>query len=277
MEYLVTNEGIVINSKEEFNPQHILECGQVFSYTKKENYIVFPEDKLAEIIETETGYKILTNNPKYFVNYFDLNCDYKAIKDSLLKNPIMSNAINFGSGIRILKQDLFEMVISFIVSANNNIKRIQLILGRLRNALGKGDGEIKAFPSINAMREKDEYFYKSIGAGYRAKYLAKVVHQFNLSDLEEWKKLDTLSLRKRLLSLIGIGPKVADCILLFGYGRGDVFPVDTWIQQMYNKYFSPLENRNKIRDNLVEMFGELAGYAQQYLFYYQRSFKEIKN
>ena len=251
MEYLVTNEGIVINSKEEFNPQHILECGQVFSYTKKENYIVFPEDKLAEIIETETGYKILTNNPKYFVNYFDLNCDYKAIKDSLLKNPIMSNAINFGSGIRILKQDLFEMVISFIVSANNNIKRIQLILGRLRNALGKGDGEIKAFPSINAMREKDEYFYKSIGAGYRAKYLAKVVHQFELSDLEEWKKLDTLSLRKRLLSLIGIGPKVADCILLFGYGRGDVFPVDTWIQQMYNKYFSPLENRNKIRDNNI--------------------------
>ncbi len=274
MEYLVTNEGIVINSKEEFNPQHILECGQVFSYTKKENYIVFPEDKLAEIIETETGYKILTNNPKYFVNYFDLDCDYKKIKDSLLKNPIMSNAINFGSGIRILKQDLFEMVISFIVSANNNIKRIQLILGRLRNALGKGDGEIKAFPSINAMREKDEDFYKSLGAGYRAKYLAKVVHQFNLSDLEEWKKLDTLSLRKRLLSLIGIGPKVADCILLFGYGRGDVFPVDTWIQQMYNKYFSPLENRNKIRDNLVEMFGELAGYAQQYLFYYQRSFKK---
>ena len=274
MEYLVTNEGIVINSKEEFNPQHILECGQVFSYTKKENYIVFPEDKLAEIIETETGYKILTNNPKYFVNYFDLDCDYKKIKDSLLKNPIMSNAINFGSGIRILKQDLFEMVISFIVSANNNIKRIQLILGRLRNALGKGDGEIKASPSINAMREKDEDFYKSLGAGYRAKYLAKVVHQFNLSDLEEWKKLDTLSLRKRLLSLIGIGPKVADCILLFGYGRGDVFPVDTWIQQMYNKYFSPLENRNKIRDNLVEMFGELAGYAQQYLFYYQRSFKK---
>ncbi len=90
---------------------------------------------------------------------------------------------------------------------------------------------------------------------------------------ENWRSLSTDNLRKNLLSLYGVGPKVADCILLFGYGRGDVFPVDTWIHQMFNTFYPPLENREQIRNKLVNQFGELSGYAQQYLFYYQRSNK----
>lgn len=97
-----------------------------------------------------------------------------------------------------------------------------------------------------------------------------VVRQVDEKMLEEWKSLPTNELRKKLISLSGVGPKVADCVLLFGYGKGDVFPVDTWIQKMYNKFYDNLENREKIRNNLTAQFGNLSGYAQQYLFYFVR-------
>lgn len=111
----------------------------------------------------------------------------------------------------------------------------------------------------------------AVGLGYRAPQLYKALRQVDEATLAEWQNLDSVSLRAKLISLSGIGPKVADCILLFGYGRGDVFPVDTWMNKMYNLYFEPLSDRKKIAQNLVDMFGDLAGYAQQYLFYYQRS------
>ena len=113
-------------------------------------------------------------------------------------------------------------------------------------------------------------FFKDIGAGYRASYLYKVVRQVNEKTLESWRELPTKELRNKLIALSGVGPKVADCVLLFGYGKKDVFPVDTWINQMYNKFYKPLDNREKIRENLVNEFGELSGYAQQYLFFSMR-------
>lgn len=274
MKYVIEKNAIKILSKEDFNPQHILECGQVFSYSLEEgNFVVFPQDQFAQIIENEIGYDILTNNPRFFEEYFDLNKDYSQIKGHLSNFEILTKPIEFGHGIRILKQNLFEMLISFIVSANNNIKRIKLILGRLREKLGEKTENGYAFPSLLKMREQGEEFYKEIGAGYRAAYLAKVVWQIDEATLESWQQLPSVELRKKLLSLMGVGPKVADCIMLFGYGRGDVFPVDTWIHKMYNTYYPALENREQIRKNLVEEFGELSGYAQQYLFFFQRSNK----
>ncbi len=272
MKYTLEKERIIIEGKDDFNPQHILECGQVFSYSNVGNvYKVFPADKYAEIIETQSGYELVTRDIKFFENYFDLKTDYNYIKRRLSQFKILEKPLQFGYGIRILKQDLFEMLISFIISANNNIKRIQLILNRMREKLGVLKNQIKAFPSYEILSQQSVEFFKEIGAGYRAPYLERVLKQITPYQLEEWNKLDTVSLRKNLLSLYGVGPKVADCILLFGYGRGDVFPVDTWIHQMYNSYYPTLENRNQIRDNLVKEFGGLAGYAQQYLFYYQRS------
>lgn len=272
MKYILEKDKIRIESKEDFNPEHILECGQVFSYSKDgDNFIIFPENQFAKIVEEKDGYTIFTSNPLYFEKYFDLRVDYSHIKEKLSVFNILKNPIEFGKGIRILKQNLFEVVISFIVSANNNIKRIKLILSRLREKLGEKTEFGYAFPSLERMREKDESFYKSIGAGYRASYLSKVVWQIDNNTLDEWGNLPTDQLRKKLLTLCGVGPKVADCILLFGYGRGDVFPVDTWIAKMYNIYYQPLDNREKIRTNLVEEFGQLSGYAQQYIFYFQRS------
>lgn len=272
LRYSLEKDKIVLHSREDFNPQHILECGQVFSFSKDgQMYKVFPLDKYAEIVETENGYEIRTKDIEFFVDYFDLKTDYSLLKEKLARFNILKKPLEFGSGIRILKQDLFETVISFIISANNNIKRIQLILGRIRERLGEKVEQVYAFPSYEKLKAQSEEFFKEVGAGYRASYLYKVLRQITPETLKLWENLDTATLRKQLLSLQGVGPKVADCILLFGYGRGDVFPVDTWIAQMYNQYYSPLENREKIRDALVSEFGQLSGYAQQYLFYYQRS------
>ena len=272
LRYSLEKDKIVLHSREDFNPQHILECGQVFSFSKDgQVYKVFPLDKYAEIVETENGYEIRTKDIDFFVDYFDLKTDYSLLKEKLARFNILKKPLEFGSGIRILKQDLFETVISFIISANNNIKRIQLILGRIRERLGEKVGQVYAFPSYEKLKAQSEEFFKEVGAGYRASYLYKVLRQITPETLKLWENLDTATLRKQLLSLQGVGPKVADCILLFGYGRGDVFPVDTWVGQMYNQYYSPLENREKIRDALVSEFGQLSGYAQQYLFYYQRS------
>ena len=264
---------IKILDSSSFNIEHILECGQVFCFRKvNEHYEVFPEDKYAEIYNEDGQYLIKTQTPEFFVKWFDLDRDYEKIKQGLIKFPIMKNPIDFGYGIRILNQNLFETLISFIISANNNIKRIKGILLKLREALGDKNSTGYSFPSREKMLDKDESFYKSLGMGYRASYIVKVLKQVDEKTLEEWSELETCALRNRLIALAGVGPKVADCILLFGYHKGDVFPVDTWIEQMYNKNFIPLKNRNIIRENLTEMFGSLSGYAQQYLFYYQRSF-----
>ncbi len=183
----------------------------------------------------------------------------------------MKKAIEFVYGIRILKNDVFETVISFIISANNNIKRIQNTLFKMREMLGEKKGEYHAFPTFEKLKKQNADFFKSIGCGYRAEYLVKVLTQTNPDQLEKWKDLPTEILKQNLLQLAGVGPKVADCILLFGYSKQDVFPVDTWIEKVHNEYFGEECNRLKIRKNLVERFGDLSGYAQQYLFYFQRS------
>lgn len=276
MNYVIGKDYIEIFGKEDFDIKEILECGQVFSYKfMGDCYLVYSADKKAKVTETSLGYIIKTNHPNYFENYFDLKTDYGKIKETLSKFPILKKPIDFGKGIRILKQNLFETLISFIVSANNNIKRIQMILERLREKLGSKVGDFYAFPTREQLKSASVEFFKEIGAGYRADYLYKVVRQIDDNTLNDWQKLDTKDLRNKLISLSGVGPKVADCVLLFGYGRQDVFPVDTWIEQMYVKFYCSnsqiVPNREKIRENLVKEFGNLSGYAQQYLFYSMRS------
>lgn len=123
------------------------------------------------------------------------------------------------------------------------------------------------------MAKITEQNFRELGAGYRSPQLFKLIKQLQNADFYDWKDLKTEVLRNKLIALSGIGPKVADCILLFGYGKTDVFPVDTWIEKVYNQYYGASKNRVLIRSKLTEKFKTLSGYAQQYLFYYQRSFK----
>lgn len=276
MKYLVEKDKIVIDSKEDFCPQHILECGQIFSYVKDdEDYIVYSKDKKAIIKENQNGIEIYTNDIDYFVNFFDLNNNYASIKEDLIKkHSFLQKAIDFGSGIRILNQDIFETIISFIVSANNNIKRIQKILFEIRQNFGTNMGNYFAFPTINQLKRASIDDFRKLGAGYRAEYLYKAVRQLENEDFLTWTNLSTNELNKKLLSIMGVGQKVADCIMLFAFSRRDVFPVDTWIEKVYCSYFKQENNRSIIRQNLLATFKESSGYAQQYLFYSQRSEKD---
>lgn len=273
MEYKIEKDRIIIIGKEDFCPKHILECGQIFSYVKESNnYIVYSKDNVAKIIETNIGFDILTNSPEYFENFFDLETNYSKIKNELInKHKFLENIISFGYGIRILNQDIFETIISFIVSANNNIKRIQKILFEFRKNYGTNMGTYYAFPTIQQLKKATEEDFKQMGAGYRATYLYKVIRQLELENYESWNELPVEKLNEKLLSLMGVGQKVSDCIMLFSYGKKRVFPVDTWIEKVYCKYFKQEDNRIKIRQHLLETFDGLSGYAQQYLFYSQRS------
>lgn len=273
MIYTLDNNKIIITNKKDFNIKHILECGQIFSYKKiNENcYEVYSANKKCKIVKSSNGYVIESLNIKYFVDFFDLNTNYAEIKKLLLKqHPFMKKIIKYGEGIRILKQDIFETIISFIISANNNIKRIQKILFALREKFGTNMGLYNAFPTIDQLENVSIETFQSLGLGYRSKYVFNAVKQLKNVNLEQLKSLTTQELNSFLLSIMGIGQKVADCIMLFAFSKQDVFPVDTWIEKVYCCYFEKQTNRKIIREALLKEFGDYSGYAQQYLFYSQR-------
>ncbi|MDE7455051.1 MAG: 8-oxoguanine DNA glycosylase [Clostridia bacterium] len=259
-----------------FNIEDTLECGQIFRYKALEDgsYGVYSQDKYAQLNYNSLGeVQVRTTDPDYFWRFFDLDTDYGAkVKRISALSPIMQQATACGKGIRILNQDLTEMIFSFIISANNNIKRIQLIIERLCNKLGSDTEFGKAFPSVESMANSPVELYTQIGAGYRDKYLHATANKLLNYDLSVIKTMTSENARKELLTFMGVGPKVADCILLFGLHRGDVFPVDTWIKKVYHQHFEQGHKDADICKYFCQLFGEDAGLCQQYLFYFQRKY-----
>ncbi len=272
MIYELKNNIIKVYDKTQFNPEHILECGQVFRYGKDKdnNYFVISKDNKATIIEKESHYEIISNNADYFVNYFDLNTNYNQIKDKLKQNKILSPMIDYGYGIRILKADPLEMIYSFTISQNNNIKRIKQIIERLCE-IGSNNLDFKNFPTKEELFNQSIEFYESLGAGYRAKFLKELSVSLKDTNLENIKNLSTDEIYNFLINLKGIGPKVASCILLFGFGKTEKFPVDTWIEQVYYNHFSKEKRtRPQIQEYFESEFDKYSGIAQQYLFFFER-------
>ncbi|MCH5156751.1 MAG: hypothetical protein J1G02_02610 [Clostridiales bacterium] len=264
---------------EYFNVRDTLECGQIFRYKHLdgESYAVYSQDKYAELETVGDKVVVRTADKDYFWRFFDLDTDYaEKVKRISAISPLMEEAASFGKGIRILNQDLTEMIFSFIISANNNIKRIQLIIDRLCTALGKHTDYGYAFPTVEDMAAQTVEFYSRLGAGYRDKYLLETARMLLSYDLDVLKGLDSGAARKELLKFLGVGPKVADCILLFGLKRFDVFPVDTWLKKVYHNYFEQGHKDNEISGYFCELFGCDAGLCQQYLFYFQRKYRQIK-
>jgi len=263
--------------KQYFNIRDTLECGQIFRYKVLQNggYCVYSLDKYAELFYDGNDVAVKTADKEYFWHFFDLDTDYaaKVSKISAI-SPLMKEASDFGKGIRILNQDLTEMIFSFIISANNNIKRIQLIIERLCNELGEDTPYGKAFPSVSALASAPVDLFTKLGAGYRDKYLSVTAKKLLNYDLSSLAALDSVSARRELLTFMGVGPKVADCILLFGMRRGDVFPVDTWIKKVYHNYFEQGHKDSEISSYFCNLFGGDAGLCQQYLFYFQRKYRQ---
>lgn len=247
-----------------------LDCGQVFRYAKiGDEYRVVAQNHIAYIKEVEDAYEVRCDDREFFENYFDFDTDYAQIQSEVADGAFVSEAVEFGRGIHILRQNPVEAIFSFIISQNNHIPRIKGIIERICDSLGEDMGEYHAFPSVEKLASAGVDFYKSIGAGYRAEYLDRVANSLLEEDVEGWRTLSTEDLRAKLLSLHGVGRKVADCALLFGFQRFDVFPVDTWIKKIYECEFEGV-TPEKMSVLLVEKYGKYAGYVQQWVFYYKR-------
>ena len=216
-------------------------------------------------------------------NYFDLNRNYSEIKEKLSKiDENVKLSIKYGEGIRILNQDLWEMIISFIISANNNIPRIKGIIERLSQKYGKEidwNGEkYYTFPTPEELKKAEVQDFRELGTGFRDIRLYETTRTVleNKVVLKDLYNVDTLKAREELLTLSGVGPKVADCILLFSdLKRFDVFPIDVWVRRVMNDLYIKNEDETKVSKKEIEKlakekYGDLEGIAQQYLFYWRR-------
>ena len=266
-------EKIIVYNKN-FNIKEILECGQVFSYSKisDNSYRVISCDKVAIVTLYKDRTEIETKFIDYFYNYFDLNTDYEKIKREIIKKDADFEKY-IVEDLNILKQDPYQTIISFIVSANNNIKRITKILNNISLKYGTflKEHNCYSFPSLEQLTYATVEDFKLLGCGYRAKYLTETIKKLNTKEfsIEHLKELESDELKKQLLKLDGVGPKVADCILFFGFSKTNFFPVDTWIRKAY---LLKISNKNisdsKISKYYVNKFGNYSGYAQQYLYNY---------
>lgn len=275
MDFVKLKDRIVIEDLSQFNVQQILDCGQIFRYNITDNIAeVISKDKYAKIISYDKYVEIFSNDLDYFENFFDLNNDYNKIKNVLSKDEFLARCVQYGYGIRILNQDLFEMIVSFIISANNNIKRIKNSLNHLSEKFGDNKGSFYAFPTLQQLKKATVQDYIDAGLGYRAEYMYDTINKLTDKDLTEFKYKSKEERLKFLLNLKGVGEKVAYCILLFALHETSVFPVDTWINKVYNDLTKTTStNRKAISKDLINRYKDLSGYAQQYFFYYYRSKK----
>lgn len=257
-----------------FDIGQTLNCGQVFRFVENDGkYTLFALGHRAEIEDKKDRYSIDCDDREFFEKYFDFDTNYELIQSELDDKGLLSSAMQFGRGIHILRQDAVETVFSFLISQNNHIPRIKGIIERLCEGLGKDMGGYHAFPTVEALAGAGEEYFASIGAGYRAAYLDRTARALaDVKSVDVLRSLDTPLLRTELMSLHGVGRKVADCILLFGFNRFDVFPVDTWIKKVFEEEY-PKVAADKLSVLLVEKYGKYAGFAQQWLFYYKREKK----
>ena len=283
-----------INNLKSFNLKDIFECGQCFRWNEEDDgsYTGIFLNNIINVKEVKDKNQnkiifsgICDGNIKEICNkYFDLDRDYEYIKSKLSKvDKYLKESISYAEGIRILNQDLWEMIISFIISANNNIPRIKKIIENMSKKYGK---EIKfrgksyyTFPEVEELSKASLEELRSLGLGFRDKYIFETIKKIKNGeiDLEKLKaEKDTKKVREKLLTLSGVGPKVADCILLFStLKRFDVFPIDVWVRRVMNDLYIHNKDENKVNKKEIEKlakekFGDLEGIAQQYLFYWRR-------
>lgn len=263
---------LIITNSQDFNVIQTLNCGQIFRFViDGDTAVVYSKDKYAKLLWNSNTIQILTEDVDYFYKFFDLDRDYSQIKDVLRKDEFLKSAVDYGSGIRIINNDAYEIIISFIISANNNIKRIKNSIEYLCSHYGKNMGMYYAFPTLEELKKVSIQDYRNAGLGYRAEQMFDTVQTLTDEDIESLKKKNKDEQFKFLLSLKGVGEKVANCIMLFGLGVKDVFPVDTWINKVYNNLTNTnTTDRKKITKELTDRYKDLSGFAQQYFFYYYR-------
>lgn len=250
----------------DFNLKHTIESGQFFSFTK-----------------TNGGYSVITQNNSFFVKqednklifdcskrfakfFFGVDEDYTKIKKKITKDKHVKNLVDKYHGLRLMKQDPWQCIVSFICSSASNVPKIMKNVSLLTKEFGEKIGENYLFPKPGTLNDLKKI--KNCSVGFRAKYLFetnKVVDDEWIKDLQ---KMDYSDAKQKLMELPGVGEKIADCVCLFSLGHYGAFPIDVWIKRVVEQtYFGRQTSNNEILNFAKEKFGEYAGYAQQYLYH----------
>ena len=282
------DNSVILEEIENFDARAIFTCGQAFRWYEESDgsFTTVHLGRVLNVLNEKDKVIFKGTNLEEFneiwMDYFDLNTDYKEIRKVLSNNEILPKAMEYGEGIRILNQNHFEMLISFIISANNMIPRIKKSIEVISMRYGRficedENRKYYSFPTVEELSKATiEDLREFAKVGFRDKRIFDTVNMIlnEKIDLDSFENLETDTLREELLKFSGVGNKVADCIMLFSYKRGEVFPVDVWIKRVMEELFIKKETPvKKISKEADRIFGKYAGYAQQYLFYYGREEK----
>lgn len=278
---------LILEGQSDFALADIFDCGQCFRWEREGENSYFGIAGGHALLLEKDGERLIFHATErslfesFWYGYFDLERDYSALKSELAKDSILAEAIGYGGGIRILKQEAFETLISFIISASNNIPRIKGIISRLCENFGEKGSylgrEYYSFPTAERLASLSLEELGVIRAGFRDKYIlaaAKAVADGSF-DLNSLYGLTAEDAKTELLKLYGVGNKVADCILLFGLAKTDSFPVDVWIKRiMEHCYFDGTDQKKQVISEYARThFSPYGGFAQQYLFFWARENK----
>lgn len=269
----------------DFDLEQTLECGQCFNFEKYDDhdYIVVACGRMLHVVQD--GDELIFDGAtkedidKVWIPYFDLKRDYAEIRRKLVEaDPRLEDVTEKYSGIRILDQEFPETLISFIISQNKNIPQIKKIVRAICDEYGKECGchegkTYHAFPDMDRLKNMTEQDFRDLKTGFRAPYIMNAINALLSGKLQEneLRKMSFEDARAQLTQIKGVGDKVANCVLLFSLGFRSSFPVDVWIKRiMEEMYFGCDTPKKTIEEFAAERFGELGGYAQQYLFMYAR-------
>ena len=276
MDYIFENNTVRVPDIKGFALRDTLMCGQSFRWVENSDgsFTGTAFKKTVTVKIENDDFKIIGTTQEVFEDiwrgYFDLDTDYEKIREDLSKlHPVLAEAAKFAPGIRILRQEPFEALISFIISQNNNIKRIEGIVKRLCENFGeKNEAGEYAFPTAETLAVLSPEELSPIRAGFRHRYIidaAKKVFSGEVN-LESCREKSFEEAKKELMTIVGVGEKVADCVLLYGLHKVNAFPMDVWMKRAMKKLFPDVN---------PESFGEYAGVAQQYIFHYSRLHSEL--
>jgi len=281
----LTQRFIII--EKDFIPEHTFECGQCFRWNKTDNgnYIGIVSDSVLEVIKEHDKYFVYFENKEedFIKEYFDLNRDYNMLINEILSmDDKLRDAVKYGFGIRILRQDIWECIISFIISINNNIPRIKKIIENISRYYGKEiyyKGRVfYSFPKPEVLAKASEKELRMLNCGFRVPYIINAAKMIESGDVDIYglKNKSNEEVRKELMKLPGVGEKVSSCIMLYSLGRFDIFPVDVWIKRiMENIYLKRYESPREIEKFALARFKDKAGIVQQYLYFYFRNNKDF--
>ena len=271
MQYTIKDKKILYTNVTDYDLAQTFLCGQAFRFDEYEGgFRGFIEKQLCQVtlegttIAVELVYGTPTDDLAVKIGEFlSLDMDYTALKKQFSQDETVAKAIEFAPGIRVLNQDFFETLITFIISQNNNIPRIKQLCDRLGERYGTKVGESWAFPTAEQMKDITEQDYKEMKFGFRAKYLADAVAKVLDGTIDEKvvKSLSYKEAQEYLMQIKGVGPKVADCVLLFSCRQYESFPKDVWIKKAMAQLFP---------NGFPQCCKGYEGIAQQYIFHYAR-------